>query len=239
MREAENRLFGRTCLWWLVLFVFSMAGMLYLAQHKTLAAEREQSTAADAETDRAYRMCVVLDPLDPETVEEAGGAETDGDDVALAVAQRVAAALADSDIRVRLTRSGAMAPSAEERLALAEKSGADYYICMDVSSSPEPETYGISGYYNAEYFIPEFGNAELADLLVRSVTLAVSDRAVGLYAAEADSVLMELSVPSAQVNLGYITNETEYTLMRQDDYQAKLAQGIEDVLLELLEDETE
>lgn len=96
-----------------------------------------------------------------------------------------------------------------------------------------PEKYGIQGIYNENYFIPEFGNAQMADVLTRNVTIAAGNRAIGLLPASEKSVLQEIRIPAAQVNLGYLTNEQERTLLGQEKYQEKLAEGLANAILEV------
>ena len=97
----------------------------------------------------------------------------------------------------------------------------------------DASVYGISGEYNDEYYIPEFGNLQWADCVTRQVTVAASNRAVGLFPATEEDVLWEIAIPSARISLGYVTNAAERQLLIQEDYQKKLAQGIAEAINEV------
>lgn len=173
-----------------------------------------------------YDYVVVLDPA-------GGGAEqgVTGDgllekDVTLQVARQVQKTFALQDVRLYLTRTEDVTVLPEARLALADEVEADLYVALCASAADSPETYGISGIYNEEYYIPGFGNVELADAVTREVTIAAGNRATGLEAADEGSLLKKLRIPCAEVSLGYLTNPQECWLMGQETYQEKLAEGI-------------
>lgn len=113
-----------------------------------------------------------------------------------------------------------------ERALLAEEVGADLYVrlCAGEDDTDE-ETYGITGFYNEDYYIPGFGNTDLADILTREVTIAASNRAVELKAAAEESMLKLLKVPAAEISLGFLSNPKEAYLLGQESYQEKLAAG--------------
>ena len=114
----------------------------------------------------------------------------------------------------------------EERARLAEETGADLYIrlCAGEDRTDE-EAYGITGFYNEDYYIPGFGNTDLADILTREVTIEASNRAVGLKAAEEGSILELLKIPAAEISLGFLSNPKEAYLLGQESYREKLAAG--------------
>lgn len=93
----------------------------------------------------------------------------------------------------------------------------------------DPEQFGTETWYNGEYFIPGFGNLQMANLLERRVTEAVSGRANGLMETQ-DPVLQRLTIPGALVKAGYLTHEREGELLGQQGYVQKVAEGIVDAL---------
>lgn len=173
-----------------------------------------------------YEYIVVLDP--------AGGGDTglveegiQEKDVALSVAGRVQKKLSQTNVRVYLTRTGDTELSAESRLELIEQLDADIYLGIGVSKSEEnPDRYGIMCYYNEDYFLPYFGNVQLADIVTREVTVASSNRAAGPETAGAGSLLRRIEVPAAQLSLGFLSNSEERALLGQESYQEKLAEGV-------------
>lgn len=174
-----------------------------------------------------YDYLVVLDPV-------GGGSDTGifgygilEKDLALEVAKQVQRKFNLPNVRLYLTRTEDVEVSREQRISLAEELGADLYIRIGVSADANDTTvYGIQGFYNGEYFIPGFGNTELADILTKEVTISSSNRAVGLVPADEDSILCSIGIPAMELSMGYLSNPLEETLLEQEAYQEKLAAGI-------------
>ncbi len=83
----------------------------------------------------------------------------------------------DRQVKVYLTRTEDIDVTKEARRQFADWVGADLYLEIGLSSDPEnTSVYGISGEYNDEYYIPEFGNLQWADCVTRQVTVAASNR---------------------------------------------------------------
>ena len=181
-----------------------------------------------------YDRIVVLDP--------AGGGSNRGvtasgcqeKDIALKVAKQTAQLMEDQKVKVYLTRSEDTEVSKEARRMFADWVGADLYLEIGLSADPENEAaYGICAEYNDEYYIPEFGNLQWADCVARQVTVAASNRAVGVVPAADGDVLWDLTIPAARISLGYVTNSSERQLLEQDSYQKKLAEGIAEAINEV------
>lgn len=173
-----------------------------------------------------YDFLVVLDPAgggDAGTavygMEEAG--------LALEVAKQVQQEFDLPDVRLYLTRTDEADVTSAQRTEFAEEVGADLYIRIGAAEATDhPDAYGIQGIYNDAYFIPGFGNADLADMITREVTIAASNRAVGLTPADEGSILYGISVPAMELSMGYLTNAREKALLEQEAYREKLAAGI-------------
>lgn len=174
-----------------------------------------------------YDYVVVLDPVADDSDMEAVDGQVQAKDVAISVARLVQKNLSLEGVRIYLTRAENTELSEEDRLALTEQVGADLYIGIDVSKDDaDPDRYGIACYYNQDYFIPDFGNVHLADILTREVATASSNRALGLEPAERDSLLGHMEIPAALLSVGYLSNSQERELLGQESYQEKLAEGI-------------
>lgn len=190
-------------------------------------------TVSFEDPDKIYGLVVVIDPM--------GGGREDGNvlrgyaekTLALQIAEKIPEKISDQGICIFLTRTDDVYVSEKERIAFVNDCMADLYIRIGVSSDNDENAYGISGIYNEEYFIPEFGNVELADTLTRNVTIAAGNRAVGLIPAGEGSILSNLKIPAAQINVGYFTNTKESALLSKDEYREKLAQGIADAITEV------
>lgn len=165
-----------------------------------------------------FDFVVVLDP--------AGGEGQDAE-LTLQIARRVQRKFALPDVRLYCTRTENGSVTADKRVSLTEEVGADLFIRLSVSRSEnDTEIYGVTGIYEDEFFIPDFGSPELADLLTREVTIAASNRALGLTAAAEDSILKQLTLPAAEISVGWLSNPQEAYLLQEEAYQEKLADGI-------------
>ena len=156
----------------------------------------------------------------------------------LQIAQYLPKMLEEQDIRIYFTRQEDTTVSEEDRLALIDRVDADLYIRISgEADARDTSRYGISAFYNESFYIPGFGNVQLADVLTRSVTVASGNRAEGVFAAKEDSILQKISIPAAQINVGYLTHPKEGELLGRAEYREKLAQGIADAITEVCTDE--
>lgn len=172
-----------------------------------------------------YDLLVVVDCM------ESGQKESE--QFAAAVCRLIPKQLDHDNIRFYFTNAEEEALSEEERLAFVEESHADLFLSVGVAAMEDASVYGICGWYNENYFIPEFGNVELADIVTRNVTIASGNRAIGLQSAAEDSILQELRIPAAGVELGNLTNDQERILLSRGNYREKLAQGIAEAIREV------
>lgn len=187
-----------------------------------------------------YRLLVVVDALESGTGKSEPG--QDGPEAARdalraeltrSVCRLLPGQLNHEAIRLYFTDVEDTSYSVEERVAFADAVQADLFLCVGVADDEDSTQYGICGWYNEDYFIPEFGNVEFADIVTRNVTVACGNRAIGLKSAAGDSILQKLSIPAAGVELGNLNNEKESALLFQESYREKLAQGIAEAIREV------
>ncbi|MBD5528165.1 MAG: N-acetylmuramoyl-L-alanine amidase [Lachnospiraceae bacterium] len=180
--------------------------------------------------EESYERIVVIDPL---YGGEEWGVTANGlkeKEIALQIARAVRQQLDGSEIKVYLTRQEDAEVSPEDRILLVREVNADLYVGIGVGGDEEdPEQFGTEVWYNGDYFLPGFGNLQLADLLERRVTEAVSGRANGLIQTQ-DSILQRLTIPGALLKAGYLTHEREGELLGQQGYIDKVAEGIVEAL---------
>ncbi|MBE5867004.1 MAG: hypothetical protein E7292_12545 [Lachnospiraceae bacterium] len=180
-----------------------------------------------------YSMVVVIDPAECDKISLTENG-TEAEEVTLAVCRLLSEQWDMEGVKLYFTRTAERSASDEERKALSDAVEADVYIRLDVAEAEDSSLYGIRGCYNEEYFIPDFGNVELADILTRNVTVAADNRAVGLAVAEdKENVLYKLEIPAASIELGYLSNEKECLLMGQETYRQKLADGVKAAVKEV------
>lgn len=184
-------------------------------------------TIACYEPEELYRFIVVLDP-------EAGGDDNGcagqslfEKDITLQVAKQVQKKFSAADVRLYLTRAEDKSVSEEERGRFVEEVEPDLYIRLGLETDDgNGESYGIKSSYNEEYFFPDFGNANMADVFTKAVAISTSNRAVGIFGAEEDSFLTQLKTRGIRLSMGYLSNPKEEALLSRDTYREKLADGI-------------
>lgn len=175
----------------------------------------------------SFQQIVVLDPV--------GVVDTDVmQDCTLQVAKLVLKKVNQPGVKIYLTCNEDGDVPEELKKRLVQEVEPDLFLQIGVLEEAEDaEQYGIAAYYNEEYYIPDFGNVEWADTVTRKVTVAASNRALGLFPAKEDSILRQLNMPAAEICLGYLTNARENALLSQESYQEKLAEGIAEAILEV------
>lgn len=184
-----------------------------------------------------YDRIVVIDPACGGTENGITANERKEKDVALETARALKTRLDESDIKAYYTRMDDVELSEEERCGLGNETRADMYIRIEASEGEDTSVYGIQTMYNGEYFIPGFGNVELADCLERETVTAVSGKALGLFQAEdEDYVLNHATIPAAAVRVGYLSNAQEAVLLGREDYIDRLAEGIYNAIMKIYED---
>ncbi len=181
-----------------------------------------------------YDMIVVIDPV--------GGGSQLGittqhwyeKNLVLQIAKIVQKKWDNQSIKIYFTRTEDVLVEKEQRVELIEAVNADCYIGICASENTEDTAiYGIQSFYNKEYFIPEFGNVQLADAVTRNVTIAAGNKAVGLQVAEESSILEDIKIPATQVSIGFLSNEKESALFEQEEYREKIADGIAKAITEV------
>lgn len=147
-------------------------------------------------------------------------------DLTAAVANKIAEIYSSEDIRVYTTRSRGSERSDEDLIAFLNDCGADTVIFVGVEASEDTAKYGMSAEYYSKYYLPELSNATIAEALLRNAAISANNRANEVKDEDIDSRLHLLTIPAARINIGYISNEKEYTLLQSEDYQENIARGI-------------
>ncbi len=184
-----------------------------------------------------YEKVIVVDPA-------YGGGENGvavegvvSKDITVGVAEALKDLIDETDFKVYYTRMDDSNPAAADRAGLAEATKADMLIRIEVSGDENSKIYGTAAVYNSRFFIPGFGNVELADLLEREVVTSISGKANGLIeATAADQVINNATVPAAAIRVGYLTNSQEAILLQREDYIRRIAEGIYNAIIKAYEE---
>lgn len=158
-------------------------------------------------------------------------------DVTLDIVKRLKEMLDDTDIKVYYTRLDDTSLADEDRVTISNIADADMFISIHAASQPENEALcGTQTFYNSAFFIPEFGNVELADLLEREVVTAINGKAIGLVEADkACYVLKNAKVPAALIEVGHLSHKEEADLLAKDVYRQQIAKGIYEAIIKAYE----
>ena len=162
--------------------------------------------------------------------------------VTLEVAKRVRSLFLNSDIKVYILRSKDENLLLEERIVFAEELNPDITVIIDIEKGRDSFENGIAAYYNEEYFIPFFGNEQLADHIEYYTLKETEANVLGIFPeSREESLLYHLEMPAARIAIGYSTNEVEKSLFSEDEYLNKIALGIYNGILKSYEvmEETE
>ncbi|MCR4789028.1 MAG: N-acetylmuramoyl-L-alanine amidase, partial [Lachnospiraceae bacterium] len=186
-----------------------------------------------------FDKIVIIDPAhggnDSGVSNYATGPDSKGEEtiseknINLKVAKRLKELLDTSEIKAYYTRMDDVNPSGDARTDLGNAIRADAYIRIEVDKKEDSSLYGMTCKYNEEYFIPGFGNVQLADIIEKAVVTSAKGRALGLVPSdEGDPTLLRSTIPSCTIMVGCLSNKQEAILLSRDDYIDKLAQGIYD-----------
>jgi len=144
--------------------------------------------------------------------------------VNIAVMKKVVALLAsDPQIRTITTRSVDVLIPLEERIRIAVDGGASVYISIHVNSFTQSDVAGIETWVDTTRK-PADPTWTLAAMMQDAMSSATGARNRGIRTQE--SYMQRTTMPAVMVEMGYITNPAERTLLFDPLYQDKLAAGI-------------
>jgi len=201
--------------------------VLLTEQEKTqIAYEENLSYVMEKKDD--YDFIVVLNPahggLD-NGKENAYGKEKD---IVLSICEQVIEANTDESMGIFVTRDDDVAMDDEMRLAFLEQVQPDLFIDVHLNKDAVTSSYGTTVYYNTSYFDRRLSNAELADIMEKSVVSAIEGFACGIYPVEREEmqIILELNMPAVSIACGDLSGETEGQLLTTLPYQKNVAKGI-------------
>lgn len=177
---------------------------------------------------KLYDKIIVIDAAHGGGDDGAVGNGVREKEIALKIAEKVREGLDDSEVHVYCTRTDDADLTEEERVEFVNELHADMLISIRTGADENNErTYGIRTTYNGTYFIPYFGNVELADLLEKHTVKTSGSKADGLAEAGIeDTLLWNVQIPAAAIEVGYVTNREEASFLMIEEYQEKMAEGI-------------
>ncbi|MFP4371736.1 MAG: N-acetylmuramoyl-L-alanine amidase [Halanaerobium sp.] len=150
----------------------------------------------------------------------------------LAIAKEIASILADNEQEVLLTREKDEFHSLQQRVKFANDREADLFVSIHANSFNKSQTSGVETYYNQnEDDQNRFLAEKIHDKLGRG--LDIFDRGIkesNFY------VIKYTEMPSALVEVAFLSNEKEEKLLKTKDFQHQAASLIVDGILDYLEE---
>lgn len=179
-------------------------------------------TVAEAQPPRPPRgtHVVAIDPghggADPGAIGWGGLVEKD---IVLDVALRLRTFLLAQGIQVVLTREGDVTVDLSQRVPIAMRSGAQVFVSVHANASTKSVIRGSETYYLKPDSLPLA--TAIQDELSRS--LEIPDRGV----RQANfKVLRDSPVPAALVEVGYLTNPEDASLLRTAAFRSRASEAI-------------
>lgn len=178
-----------------------------------------------------------------------GADDTEEKDIALNVAKMLQSYLQQNGALVYLTRESDTDLAADDTEGLARRKAEDIRNRLDFIHEKDPDLF-LTIHLNAlpsskwrgaqTFYYPEFeGNKHLAKKIQEEIkrNLENTDRSPlvinGIY------LLKHAQAPGALVEIGFLSNEEERQLLKQEDYQRGMAASIYEGILRYLTEEIE
>ncbi|OWR30012.1 N-acetylmuramoyl-L-alanine amidase [Saccharibacillus sp. O23] len=142
--------------------------------------------------------------------------------IVLNVGLKVAALLKqEPNINLIMTRSDDTFVTLTDRAKIANDAKADLFLSIHANISPSSSSAG-----GTETFYAEASRSKaLSDVIQKHVLAATGFKDRGSKQANY-SVIRNTKMPAALVELGFLSNLNEETLLNQDDFQQKIAEAI-------------
>ena len=149
----------------------------------------------------------------------------DEKDLNLQIALKLKSALEEEGYEVMMTRSDDTYLTLTERAEFANEVEADLFISIHQNSYIDDSTVsGIEVYYNES--TKTESDEVLAQFIQTGLVETTGARDRGIRAYDELVVTRKTEMPACLVELGYMTNKSELSLLQSDAYQYKLVTGM-------------
>ncbi len=151
-------------------------------------------------------------------------------DVALGVVDKLKRMLDQTDIKVYYTRIGDLDVEEQQRTGIVKEAQADLYLSIHTNADAKSHvTTGIMTYYDHMNADNGLTGEILAECLQQSVVKMTGGNDQGIIEDTGNiELLYSLGIPSAMMEVGYLTNKQEAMQLASDAYQEKIARGLYD-----------
>lgn len=180
------------------------------------------TTATTKPVGSGGKKVVIIDPGHGDT--DSGGIGATGvleKNVVLNVGNKVAALLKkESQIDLIMTRTDDTFIPLDSRVKIAEDANADVFLSIHGNAAPNKDASGTETFY-----ADTKRSKLLSDIIQKHVLAATGFKDRNSKQANY-LVIRKTTMPAALLEIGFLTNKTEESIMVQDDFQNKVAQAI-------------
>ncbi len=229
---TEGRVLAEENGWLLIKLNYGSTGWVYASYTSDSRVEppsRGERPPRDIEEGSLQGRIICLDPghggHNPGAVGITGLRESE---VALNVARKVASNLREMGASVVMTRDGAYDVSLGNRVNIAHRNGADIFVSIHANSHPNPSISGTETYYYS------WGNnasssRHLANLVQTALVNDSGLRDIGVKHGSF-YVIRTPWIPSILIELGFLSNYHDESLLRQEWYLQGQARSISNAI---------
>lgn len=175
--------------------------------------------------------------------------QTEEKDIALSVAKKAKSYMEQSGAIVYLTREtdedlasehtkGLALRKSEDirnRLKFIHDKGADFFISIHLNALSSTRWRGAQTFYYTKYE----ESKHLAKMIQAEITRNLENTSRASLPINSMYLLKHAEVPGALVEIGFLSNEAESELLKQDDYQKQMAASIYNGVLRYSTEEVE
>jgi len=147
-------------------------------------------------------------------------------DIVLPISLKLRDMLEEAGVAVVMTRQTDESVSLDQRAIIANNAGSDLFVSIHCNSY-EGAARGMDVYYHKSEPAKELAQA----ILDQAAALGIRTREIQKNNYQ---VLWDTDMPAVLVETGFVTDPEEYALLRQEDYQEKIAQAVAMAVLNAL-----
>ena len=131
------------------------------------------------------------------------------------------------NFKLYFTRLDDLGKSEEEILQLVKLFEADVLLSVHTATAENLSDYGINVFYNEDYYTKQLNTARLSYELAVKVAEHTYNRANGIWGAtEEQTLIKNANIPAIELQFGYLSNQKEVELLRDEEYYNRIAKGI-------------
>lgn len=147
-------------------------------------------------------------------------------DIVLSISLKLRDMLEEAGVAVVMTRKTDESVSLDDRAIIANNAGSDLFVSIHCNSY-EGQARGMDVYYHKSEPAKELAQ----EILDQAAELGIRVREIQKNNYQ---VLWDTDMPAVLVETGFLTDPEEYALLRQAEYQEKIAQAVALAVLDAL-----